>query len=199
MTQLNNNIIVNGMPEQPWEPYEVTKERITEVIASSMGSDDDRRIKEKAKKVEITCCSRLGTYKLGKPRPISVTFKHKEDKERLMTAKKNLPPGIYVNHEYPAHIKRAQDKLQPILRLAKSLPQYRDKSRLENDKLIINGIGYTLNEIGKLPPDLAAYKAAEKTDTETIIFHGELSPWSNFHHAPFTINNQRFVTSEHWI
>ena len=63
MTQLNNNIIVNGMPEQPWEPYEVTKERITEVITSSMGSSDGPRIKEEAKKVEITCCSRLGTYK----------------------------------------------------------------------------------------------------------------------------------------
>ena len=70
---------------------------------------------------------------------------------------------------------------------------------MENDKLIINGIGYTMNEIGKLPPDLAAYKAAEKSDSESIIFHGELSPWLNFHHAPFTINNQRFVTSEHWI
>ena len=85
------------------------------------------------------------------------------------------------------------------MRLDKSLPQYRDKSRLENDKLIINGIGYTLNGLGKLPPDLAAYKAAEKTDSETIVFQGELSPWSNFHHAPFTINNQRFTTSEHWI
>ena len=38
------------MPEQPWEPYEVTKERIPEVIASSMGSNDDLRIKEEAKK-----------------------------------------------------------------------------------------------------------------------------------------------------
>ena len=81
VAQLNNNIIINGMPEQPWEPYEVTKERITEVIASSMGSKDDPSTKEEAKKVEITCCSRLGTYKLGKPRPISVTFKQKDDKE----------------------------------------------------------------------------------------------------------------------
>ena len=105
MVQLNNNIIINGMPEQPWEPYEVTKERITEVIASSMGSKDDLITKEEAKKVEITCCSRLGTYKLGKPRPILVTFKQKDDKEQLMTAKKNLPPGIYINHKYPAHIK----------------------------------------------------------------------------------------------
>ena len=105
MAQLNNNIIISGMPEQPWEPYEVTKERITEVIASSMGLKDDPITKEEAKKVEIMCCSRLGTYKLGKPRPISVTFKQKDDKEQLMTAKKNLPPGIYVNHEYPAHVK----------------------------------------------------------------------------------------------
>ena len=47
----------------------------------------------------------IDTYKLGKLRPISVTFKQKDDKERLMIAKKNLPPGIYVNHEYPVHIK----------------------------------------------------------------------------------------------
>ena len=60
-------------------------------------------------------------------------------------------------------------------------------------------MGYTLNELGKLPPDLAAYKAAEKSDSEMIVFQGELSPWSNFHYAPFTINNQRFMTSEHWI
>ena len=69
MAQLNNNIIINGMPEQPWETYEVTKERITEVIASSMGLMDDPSIKEEAKKVEITCCSRLGTYKLGNHDP----------------------------------------------------------------------------------------------------------------------------------
>ena len=85
------------------------------------------------------------------------------------------------------------------MKLTKSLPQYRDKSRLENGRLILNSIGYTLNELGKFPPDLAAYKAAEKSDSETIVFQGELSPWSNFHHAPFIINNQRFMTSEHWI
>ena len=62
MAQLNNNVIINSMPEQPWELYEVTKERITEVIVSSMGSKDDLSIKEEAKKVEITCCSKLGTY-----------------------------------------------------------------------------------------------------------------------------------------
>ena len=116
-----------------------------------------------------------------------------------MGSKRNLPPGIFVNHEYPMHIKRARDKLRPILKLAKSLPQYRDKSKLVYDKLSVNGVLYSLEELNKLPSDLAAFKAAEKTHSDTIVFQGELSPWSNFHFAPFTINNQQFKTSEHWI
>ena len=73
VTQLVNNIILSGMPEAPWERYETTKERVVEAIASTMGSKDDD-IKAEARKIEINCCSRIGSYKLGRPRPISVSF-----------------------------------------------------------------------------------------------------------------------------
>ena len=66
-----------------------------------------------------------------------------------MAAKKNLPQGIYVNHEYPIHIKRTQGKLRPIFKLAKSKVEYKDKCRMEEDKLIINGVSYTLDDIEK--------------------------------------------------
>ena len=89
--------------------------------------------------------------------------------------------------------------MRPILKLAKSLPQYCDKSKLVEDRLIINKINYSVENLVQLPPDLAAYKAAGKTDEHTIVFQGELSPWSNFHNAPFTINNQHFKTLKHWI
>ena len=56
-----------------------------------------------------------------------------------------------------------------------------------------------MNDIGNLPEELAAYKAEEKSDTERIAFHGEWSPYSNFHDASFSINGQQFKTSEHWI
>ena len=95
-----------------------------------------------------------------------------------MAVKKNLPPGIYINHEYPAHIKHARDKLHPILQLAKNIPQYRDKSKLEDDHLVINGISYMINDLASLPTKLAAYKAAEKSNEDTIVFQVELSPWS---------------------
>ena len=31
------------------------------------------------------------------------------------------------------------------------------------------------------------------------MFAGELSPYSNFHHSPFTINGQSFHSSEQWV
>ena len=88
IAQMGNNIMLSGMPEQPWEMYESTKERVVEAIATSMGSKDDANVRAEAKKIEITCCSRVGTYRLGKPRLISVTFQKRDDKERIMNSKK---------------------------------------------------------------------------------------------------------------
>ena len=110
-----------------------------------------------------------------------------------------LPNGIFANEEYPIHIKCNRDKLRPILRLAKSLPQFREKSKLVSDKLIINGIPCGIDDIPTLPPELAAYKAAEKSNDTHIVFAGELSPYSNFHKSPFSINGQQFHCSEQWI
>ena len=53
--------------------------------------------------------------------------------------------------------------------------------------------------MSKLPPDLGAYKAAEKSNDTHIVFAGELSPYSNFHYSPFTINGQTYHSSEQWI
>ena len=58
---------------------------------------------------------------------------------------------------------------------------------------------YSIDEIGNLPPDLAAYKAAEKSDNNTIAFHGELSPCSNFHLSPSVGNNEKFHSAEQCI
>ena len=98
---------------------------------------------------------------MGKSRPISVTFQKKDDKQKLLDNKMKLPTGIYVNEEFPAQVKRDQDMLRPILKLAKSLPQYREKSKLDRNKLVINGISYTVQELHQLPIELAPYKAAQ--------------------------------------
>ena len=136
---------------------------------------------------------------MGHDQPISVTFNKKGDKEKLMSSKSKLPKGIFVNNEFPPHIKCNRDRLRPILKLAKSSTNYKDKCKMEGDSLIIDNIGYTVNNIGSLPDELAAYRAAQKEDNNHIIFHGEWSPYSNFHHSTFQINGQNYHSSEQWI
>ena len=135
---------------------------------------------------------------MGFDRPISVTFVWREDKEKIMSIKNKLPHGIYINNEFSIHVKRIRDKLRPILRLAKSLPEYREKSKL-GDHLVINGTKYGIGDLSKLPSELTPYKAAQKENDQYIAFHGEMSPCSNFHHSPFVLNNHQFHSSEQWI
>ena len=199
VSQLSNNIIITGIQEGPFEPYHTTKHRVHEMIAITIDSGDKHADLGTAKKVEITGCSRVGKYRHNRARPISVTFKLRDDKELFLSCKRKLPAGVYANEEYPIHIKRTCDRLLPILRLAKSLPEYREKSRLDGDSLLINGTRYTIDDLDILPPDIATYKAAEKTNETHIVFSGELSPYSNFHPCSFVIDDQTYHSSEQYI
>ena len=198
-SQLRNNVLVTGIQEGPYEQYSTTKLRIQEMIAVTINSGNVAQDLETAKSIEITDCKQLRKYRNNYARPISVTFAIRDDKESFLSNKRKLPNGLYANEEYPLHIKRNQDKLRPILHLAKTLPQYREKSKMVADKLIINGTSYGVDDIPTLPPDLAAYKAAEKSNDTHLVFAGELSPYSNLHRSPFTINGHQFHSSEQWI
>ena len=63
------------------------------------------------------------------------------------------------------------------------MPQCREKSKMVADKLFIKGISYGVDDIPTLPPELAAYKAAERSNETHLVFAGELSPYSNMHHS----------------
>ena len=72
--QLRNNIVINGMAETKWEPYEVTKTRVYEMIASALPIGDHKLAMDKALKVDLVCCSRISRYQMNRARPISVTL-----------------------------------------------------------------------------------------------------------------------------
>ena len=198
-TQLSNNIIITGIQEGPFEPHHTTKLRVYEMIAITIDSGDKQADLETAKKVEITGCSRVGKYRHNRARPISVTFRLRDDKELFLSCKRKLPAGIYANEEYPIHIKRTHNRLLPILRLAKSQPEYQERSRLDGDSLLINATRYTIDDLDRLPSDIAAYKAAEKSNETHIVFSGELSPYSNFHPYSFVMDDQIYHLSEQYI
>ena len=89
-TQLSNNIIITGIQEGPFKPYHTTKFRVYEMIATTIDSGDKQADLETAKKVEITGCSRVGKYRHNRARPISVTFKLRDDKELFLPVNVNF-------------------------------------------------------------------------------------------------------------
>ena len=146
-TQLDNNVILTGIQEQQWERYEITHRRVIDIIAEAIKPTEGNNATIRAGNVLIANCKRIGTYQMNYNRPISITFQCKEDKDLLMLNKQNLPAGIYANDEYPIHVKQKHDKLRPILRLAKTLPEFKDNSKLIGDKLMINGSKYGVDDL----------------------------------------------------
>ena len=56
-----------------------------------------------------------------------------------------------------------------------------------------------MENIGELPIEIVAYQAAEKQNDTTLVFYGELSPFSNFHPSPFAMDGIQFASVEHYI
>ena len=103
-SQLSNNVIVTGIPEQTWEPYECTKQRVYDTISSAIAASDpsmENSTLEEARAMDIAYCTRVGKYRPNHNSPISVTFTRRDDKERVMLIKNKLPTRIYINNEYP--------------------------------------------------------------------------------------------------
>ena len=128
-----------------------------------------------------------------------MTFQRREDKDKFLREKKNLLVGVYANKEFPLHIKRVRDQLRPVLCYIKTNPKYKDKCKLQGDKLVMDGVKYSMDNIIDLPQDIAAYKTTEKCKDLHIIFYEELSLYSNFHLAKFTIDGVEFPLAEHYI
>ena len=103
--QLENNVLISGQPEEAWEPYDRTKGIVLDTILTSLSSLQIEEATRIVKNIEIMNCKRIGRYKIGRSRPISVTFHKKDDKQRLLENKRSLPMGVYVNEEFPFEIK----------------------------------------------------------------------------------------------
>ena len=131
--------------------------------------------------IPIRTTTRLGKYKQGKSRPISIQFEKKSHADILYSSKSWLPKGIYVDREYTLEIECQRKLLCPILRLAHTIEKYQGKCKLEDNQLVILGTRYGINDIHKLPDDLSGFHAASKTTKKIHAFLGELSPFSNFH------------------
>ena len=95
---------------------------------------------------------------------------------------------MYINREYNNETESARKLLRPILKASKQYNEYKNTSRLDGDKLVINGRRYGKNNLQQLPDKLKPMKVSTREDSDTIGFFGELCPFSNFYESEFIWN-----------
>ena len=78
-------------------------------------------------------------------------------------------------------------------------PEFRYKSRMENDKLVIDGKRYGVNDLSMLPQKLSPFEGTTKSNDDTLGFFAELCPFSNFYLAKFTHEGIHYNSSEQLI
>ena len=196
---LENMLIIRGIREEPKENEEMCCEKIYRELANTiLGSDPEERFTT-AKTLTIRKCRRLGKFKRDRIRPISVEFVHKEDRTYILENRSYLNEGIFADKEYPTEVERVRRSLLPILRTAKKLDKYKDQSRMNYDRVVIQGKDYSLNNLHELPEDLNAFKVSSKSTDDAVGFFGEINPLSNFHPAKFTLDGQQFISLEQYI
>ena len=175
------------------------KECIWKAISHTVDSDDNRKCMKIAKSITICSTNRLGRYREGHNRPISVSFEKKSHVETLYRNKKHLPKGIYVDRQNTAETEKARKILYPLLCLAKLIPAYKNKCKLDEDCLVVLGKKYMTKTLCMLPDDINGFAASTKSDDNTIAFFGELNPFSNFHFSLFHLDRKDYHCSEQFI
>ena len=147
----------------------------------------------------IIKCKHLGRPSANRTRPISIEFQYQQDLDYVLGNKKFLRKGIYIDKEYAPDIERRCRLLRPILKASRSLPEYQNSCRLDDDHLIIDGKHFTMDTLDTLPNALNVFNISSRTNDSTIGFFGELNPLSNFHKATFMYNNTMYHCSEQCI
>ena len=61
-TQLDNNVILTGIQEQQWERYEITHQRVIDIITEAIKPIEGSNATTRAGNVLISNCKRIGTY-----------------------------------------------------------------------------------------------------------------------------------------
>ena len=83
--------------------------------------------------------------------------------------------NIYVTEDFPVDIARKRNKMRPILKAASRFPEYEKNISMKNEKLVLNGKLFTVDDLHTLPEAINPRTLSEVRVDDTMIFGGILS------------------------
>ena len=196
---LETCVVLTGLHEDKWEDAEPRCMLIDkELSVIAPGENNEERLAN-ANAIKIVRTERIGQYNPSKGRPISIKFAFKSDADWLLSSRKNLNKGIFVNKQYSNKTEYEQKRLRPILPAARRLKEYCGRCKFEGTDLVIQGKKYNCNNLEELPQNLSTHTISSRQDALYFGFFIELNPLSNFYPAPFIHKGIHCSTSEQYI
>ena len=149
--------------------------------------------------MHIERCHRLGVRGPFK-RPIIVRFGNYKDKLIVWDAKFKITDHRYfISDNFSRNTEFKRRKLYAIHKKAKGMDQYKKKSSLNGDVLIIDSVRYSVDSLNMLPKELSPRQFSEKTNGTHMAFggiHSDHQPFSDWYPSEFQYKGHTFKNIE---
>lgn len=149
---------------------------------------------------DIDHAHRIGRYKHGQTRPISIRFLKEGVRNALLYSRSNLNKNktsnyIWINDDVSDETQRLRKTVCDVAALAKI--NGCNSIKVHSNGLILDNTKYRHADLDVLPLNYSVEKAKTREDGDNIYFQGEDAPFSNFHPARFADEEGRiFYSSE---
>ena len=189
-----SNIVIRGIVEPQQESNAECEQTVRAFFKAQLKLPDDV-----INAMHIERCHRLGVRGPFK-RPIIVRFGNYKDKLIVWDAKFKITDHRYfISDNFSRNTEFKRRKLYAIHKKAKSMDQYKKKSSLNGDVLIIDSVRYSVDSLNMLPKELSPRQFSEKTNGTHMAFggiHSDHQPFSNWYPSEFQYKGHTFKSIE---
>ena len=196
--QRRNNLIFEGVADMPKESDLDCIAKVRSVLRSIPGIKVDE--------FRIDRCYRLdGAYKPNSKGSCRIlcAFNWYYDVQCILHNRKCLPKGVYVSEDLPEEWVDRCKVLKPIYNAVRCNDVLKMKTHLNKDKLVIDGKFFTASgpncNLHEVNAFLDTSATCQKSDENTVLFLGSLSPLSSMYSTQFTMDNVTYNSTEQFI
>lgn len=198
-SQLANNLLIHGVPERVWENDSTLRESVYEVMSDVLEDEKYEVRISKARRAHLVKVERVGPPNSKRCRPLSVEFFRHQDMMHLLENRFYTREGVFVEKEFGTETMQARQLMRPILKLAKEIPEYKGKCKMEHDNLVVKGNYFNKDQLHLLPVELSPFRASSLKHNDVLGFFGELNEFSNFYPCDIEYKDIQFHSAEQII
>lgn len=183
-----DNLLFSGIADNRDERDYMAKRKLLDIMKNNMGLQDVDQFK-------IVRCHRLGPFRYGRMRDIIIRFHYFGDRSLVWDSRAKLRgTNVYLKEDFPLEVLKRRASLWPVMKAAQ---RKNYNASLVEDKLMIDGRRYTVDDLDSLPENIQPISM--KFSNNFLCFYGRFCIYSNFHKAKFRIDNLWYNCVEQYL